>query len=443
MNSRGLALRFGTGSLAIYLRLSAMVFVDAAILACILPVLAIYMQHHHGFSARQMSLVYAMGPLAALVSPLIVGQLADRFFSAQRVLAVVNVLRSGCLVAAGMASSYSEFLVAMALVFLLQVPSLTLGAAVSFHHLKDSRHFGALRFWGSLSWILVVWSVSFYLDAFLPDLQARRSGNCFFFAAVLALVQGAYALTLPATPPAKGKNPLAVLDALYLLRDKSFLAIALGAFVMAAAMPFYMVLQGLFMVDPKNGLGISVADANRASTLAQSLELILFPMLALLLRRLGTRWVLFLGMMAWPLRFAAFMAGGPAWLVIGAQALHGFNVVFWMVSAVIAVDLLARDDVRASAQGLYAITHSGIGALTGQLLVGEIYGLAQLPDGGTDWTMVFLVPFCFTTLGALVFLFLYHESPRRENGLAFPVATNLAHLTPSPQSAAIQAQGTK
>jgi len=122
--------------------------------------------------------------------------------------------------------------------------------------------------------------------------------------------------------------------------------------------------------------------------------------------------VLFFGIMAWPLRFAAFMAGGPAWLVIGAQALHGFNVVFWMVSAVIAVDLLAKDDVRASAQGLYAVTYSGIGALVGQLLVGEIYGLAELPDGGRAWTFVFSVPFLFTIVGALTFLFLYQEPKR-------------------------------
>lgn len=412
MSGRPTAPGFGTGSLAVYLRLSAMAFIDAAALGAIVPILAIYMRHAHGFSAREMSTVYVMGPLAAMISPLIVAQLADRLFAAQNVLAVVNFLRALALTWAGTADGFTEFMPAMALVFLLQVPSLTLGAAVSFHHLKDARHFGTLRFWGSLAWIIVVWVTSFYLDRFLPAEQARHAQACFYLSAALSLVQGFYALTLPQTPPARGKSPLAVLDAVYLLRDRNFMAIALGGFVMAAAMPFYMVLQGLFMIDHDHGLGISVADANRASTMAQSLELLLFPMLALFFRRLGPRRVLFLGLIAWPLRFAALMVGSPAWLVIGAQALHGFNVVFWMASAAIAVDLLAQGDVRASAQGLYAVMYSGLGALVGQLSVGEVYRVNELPGGSHAWATIFAVPFTFTFLGALAFLALYREPAR-------------------------------
>lgn len=409
MLGRSAAIGFGTGSLAVYLRLSAMVFIDAATLGAIVPILAIYMRHAHGFSAREMSAIYAMGPLAAMISPLIVAQLADRLFAAQKVLAVVNLLRACALTWAATADSFAEFMPAMALVFLLQVPSLTLGAAVSFHHLKDARHFGALRFWGSIAWIAVVWGTSFYLDRYLPVEQALHTGDCFYLSAALSLLQSIYALTLPATPPSRGKNPLAVLDAIYLLRDRNFVAIALGGFVMAAAMPFYMVLQGLFMIDSDHGLGISVADANRASTLAQSLELVLFPMLAVFFRRLGARWVLFMGLIAWPLRFAALMLGSPAWLVIGAQALHGFNVVFWMASAAIAVDLLAQGGVRASAQGLYAVMYSGLGALVGQLCVGEVYRITELPGGSHAWATIFAVPFTFTLLGALAFLVLYRE----------------------------------
>lgn len=412
MSGRVLPFDFGTGSFALYLRLSAMAFIDAAILACVVPLLAIYMRHAHGFDAHEMSMVYAIGPFAAILSPLLVGQLADRLFSAQRVLATVNLLRASVLFAAAHADTYPGFLIAMTLVFLLQVPSLTLGSAVSFHHLKDARHFGGLRVWGSMGWIVVVWLCSLYLERFPPMEQASQVRGCFYLAAALSLVHAVYALTLPETPPAKGKNPFAAVDALYLLKSRNFLALSLGGFVMSVAMPFYFVLQGLFMIDKNGGLGISIAEASRASTLAQSLELCLFPILALLFRKLGTRWVLFLGLAAWPLRFAAFMLKGPAWLVIGAQVLHGLNVVFWVASAVIVVDLLAKADVRASAQGLYAISSSGIGALVGQLAVGQIYALFELPDGRHDWTAIFAVPCLFTSCGALLFLCLYSEPKR-------------------------------
>src|SRR5690606_23376985 len=183
--------------LGMYLRLSAMVFLDAAILACVVPLLAIYMRHAHGFSAREMSTIYAIGPFASILAPVLVGQLADRLFAAQKVLATVNLLRAAALFAAARADSYGEFLIAMTLVFLLQVPSLTLGSAVSFHHLKDARHFGGLRVWGSLGWVVVVWLCSWFLERFPPAVQASQVRGCFYLATALSLAHAAYALTLP------------------------------------------------------------------------------------------------------------------------------------------------------------------------------------------------------------------------------------------------------
>lgn len=392
-----------------YVRLSAMLLIESAILAVVVPVLSIYMDHVLGFSARQMSWVYAMSPIAAILVPLLVGQIADRHLSAQHMLIGVNVLRAGGLLLAAYSDDFTGFLLAMTLVACCQIPSTMLGAAVAFHHLPDARRYGGLRFWGALGWILMVWVFSFHLDRFPGESQAEHTRDCFLFAAFLAAAYAAYALTLPGTPPSRGRRRAAVLDALSLLKQRSFVAIALGAWVMGAAMPFYFVLTGLYFIDPVDGLGITVAQASRASTAAQSLELVLFPLLALALRRFGVRWVLLLGLLAWPLRFAALMIGAPAWLVIGAQALHGFNVVFWMTAAKVAVDLLAQKDIRASAQGLYSMLFAGAGALSGQLLVGVVYGHFTDASGRHDWLAVFFVPFAFTSLGALCFWLLFQR----------------------------------
>lgn len=390
-----------------YLRLSTMVFIESAILAALAPVLAIYMDQVLGLSARQMSWVYAASPTAAILVPLVVGQIADRYFPAQRMLAIVNVLRATALLFAAQAQHFPGFFLAMILVASCQIPSTTLGAALVFHHLPDARRYGALRVWGALSWILVVWFFSLYLDVFETQTQAEHTRDCFVFAAGLAALHALYALTLPNTPPSAGHHRAAAFRALSLLKKRRFLAIALGAWVMGAALPFYFVLSGLYYIDANDGLGITVAQASRASTTAQSLELVLFPLLAVALRRVGVRWVLLIGLLAWPLRFGAFMSGAPAWLVIGAQALHGFNVVFWMAAAIVAVDLLAERDIRASAQGLYSMMFAGAGALSGQLMVGVVYGHFTGLDGRHDWLSIFSVPFGFTLVGAMIFLLLF------------------------------------
>ena len=352
-----------------YTRLFAMALLDAAVLAAVVPLLSIYMVHVQGLSARQMSSVFALGPIMALFMPLVTGQLADRHFAAERVLSVLNLLRAGALLLAGSTQGYAAFMAAMSLVFALQIAAMTIASSIAFHHLSDARRFGFVRVGGTVGWIITVWLVSFYLDLFPAAAQPGHTRDCFYLAAALSAAAGFYALSLPPTPPVHGSRRLAILEALPLFHNRRFFAIALGAFVMAMAMPFYIVLQGLYFID-EAGASISVAAANRASSLAQSLELLLFPFLSLALYRFGLRWVLFVGLVAWPLRFLAFMVGGPVWLVAGAQVLHGFNVVCWMASAVVAVDLSARPEVRASAQALYSALYAGVGALCGRWAAG-------------------------------------------------------------------------
>ncbi len=388
-------------STALTLRLGAMFSLETACLAAYLPLFSLHMQRGLALSAYEMSLVYATGPLMALVSPLAVGFVADRLLPADKSLALVNLLRAGALLLAARASTFSELLLAMAAVGFCGAPSLVLSNSISFHHLPDGRRIGHARVWGAASWIIVVWGVSAYLRRFVGSAQFAELDVGLELSALLALCLALYALTLPRTPPSRfGRGPLEALSGLGMLGQTRFLTLFLVATICGALFQMNLILQGLFFTAP-SGLALDPAAANLASSISQVLELALFPLLALLLSRFGLRAVLLCGVAAWPLRFAAYFAGQPAALVVGAQLLHGVSVVFGLMAMQIAVDELAPRDRRASAQALLASGGAGLGALSGQLLCGALLSGGEL-GAGEAWQAIFSVPLALGILATVL-----------------------------------------
>ncbi len=383
-----------------------MFFIDLAVAGAYFPLLSLHLSKTLGLSAGEIALVYATGPLSALIAPPIIGSVADRLFPAERSFAAVGLLRGVALLLAGRASSFSEMLLAMAIVGLSAAPASVLSFSIAFHHLRDSRGIGRTRVWGTVSWILALWATSAYMQRFGGALEQLAHTRSTFHAAALVSGLGAlYALTLPHTPPLPApRRAFAFLDAISLLRDRSYRALVLGAGLASACLQFHFMLWPLFYTDEKTGLGFTLASASRWSSISQLLELLLFPLLALLIGRFGLRRVFVVGILAWPLRFVAYALGTPAALVLGVQALHGVNVVCGSIVAQVAIDRVAPAGARASSQALLIAATVGAGNLLGQLSCGAALTRAQLASGGVAWPAVFSIP---VALGALATWIVY------------------------------------
>jgi len=398
-------------------RLSLMFFLDIGVTAAYFPLLSVHLSKSLGFAPREVGLVFAMLPVATLIAPLIVAGVADRLMPAERAAALVNVARAATLLWFAEARTFPEVLVAVFLVGLTTAPNGVLDFTIAFHHLRDDRHgIGRTRVFGTLGWIAVLWLGSAYFERFagLTE-QLERTHGLLRFGAGLALVSAVYALTLPHTPPARTPTRVfAFLDAARLLRHRDFRAVLVAAAIGAVCTQFHFVLHPLFYSDRVTGLGLDLAATSRASSVAQFLELGLMPLLGAAVARLGMRRVLALGMLAWPLRYAAYALGGPASFVIGAQTLHGVTVVFGQLASQVAVDRLAPNDARASSQALLSATASGAGSLLGQLSCGFLLEVNTLPGGGYLWPWVFAFPLALGVAGLAVVVF----GMRRDDGAA-------------------------
>jgi MFS family permease len=386
------------------LRLGAMFSFETACMAAYAPLLSLYMQRKLALTPYEMALIFATGPLMALVAPLVMGFVADRILPAERSMAIVNLLRGAALFAAARAGSFGELCAAMAVVGFCATPSHVLASSIMFHHLADARGFGYARVWGVAGWMVTVWAVSAYLGRFGAAAQTEHLSFGLELSALLAAGLGLYALTLPHTPPSKlGRGPLEARRALGMLKQREFLALFVVAIATGAMFQTHMILQGLFFTSP-SGLALAAATANSATSVAQVLELALFPLLSVLLPRFGLRKLLLVGVAAWPLRFAVNALGHPTSLIVLVQLVHGFNVVFGMFAIQMAVDRLAPPGRRASTQALLITGSAGIGALSGQLGCGLLLSAFATP-AGHDWRAIFCAPLLLGLFATAVLYF--------------------------------------
>jgi nucleoside transporter len=390
-------------------RLSIMMFLEFAIWGSWAVLIARHMLHL-GFTDPQINLVYLTTAIGAMLSPLIAGWIADRFLPNQIFTGTVHLVGAVLLFLAWQQRTFASVFTVILLYAVLYMPTIALTNAIAFHHMKDSKKFGYIRVWGTIGWIIINLSLSEYLRFWEQRPGASHIGDCLIAAAALSVIMGLYCFSLPNTPPTKNaKNPYAFLEALKLTANRNFAVLLAISFIVAIELPFYYNLTFLFLTEPGTGVGLAESTAAKAMLLGQIAEVGLMLALAPALRNLGMRTTIILGILAWPLRYAIFAIGHPAWLIVAAQCLHGICYSFFFVGGMIAVERLAARDIRASAQGLIVFATNGVGMLIGSILAGQIASIFLLPTGGHAWAKIFMVPIAITVVAAIAFATLFKE----------------------------------
>jgi len=388
-----------------------MMFLQYAIWGAWAPVLSAYLITDRGFSGTQVGWIYALLPLATIVSPFVGGQLADRYFSSEKVIGCLALTGGLVLLAASRVTDFGAMAALMLLYCLLYAPTLALTNSIAMINLKDSEaEFGKVRVWGTLGWIAAGLALTGWRWLAANGVTPQVAADTLLLAGVLSVVMGFQSLTLPHTPPrTEGVRPWAFLESLKMLRDRDFAVFVGITFVVATELEFYYILTAPFLQSA--AIGVSTTNVPAVMTIAQLAEIFVMAFfLSYALKRYGMRRTLAIGVVAWPLRYIIFAIGAPAWLVIAALALHGFCYVFFFVAAFIYVDKVAPPDVRASAQSMIAIVALGLGRFLGSLFAGTIRDVFTTA-AGTNWRAVFLVPCALTLLCAAAFLLFFRGRP--------------------------------
>lgn len=135
-------------------KLSAMMFVQFFIWGSWYVTMGTYLGETLHFNGIQIGLAYGTVAIASMISPFIVGMIADRFFSANHVMAFLNIVGAGLLAWLSAIDDFSLFFPVLIIYSICYMPTTALCNSISFSNLKDpGNEFSRVRLLGSLGWI--------------------------------------------------------------------------------------------------------------------------------------------------------------------------------------------------------------------------------------------------------------------------------------------------
>ena len=372
-------------------RLGAMMFLQYALWGAWLPVTARFLsapiaEGGLGFTGPQIGMILGLaGSIGAIAAPFIAGQLADRYFSTEKFLAVLMLVGGVLKWYTSMQTTYSAWLILSIAYSIVYMPTIALTNSITFYHIDDQENdFPRIRVWGTIGWIAASWAFPmiwlqtnlsiqwmppFFVGLEVPDVTSRLA-DALKFSGIISIFFAAYCFMLPHTPPkADAVEKLAFKKAFQLFNKPSFKILVIASLAISIVHQIYFIQAGPFL----SHIGLKDSQIGPAMTIGQFAEIITMIFLGYFLKNLGFRKVITIGTVAYFARYAVFGTESlPVWLIVVSQALHGICFAFFFAAAFMYVDRITDKDIRHSAQTVFGIIILGGGPVIGGWLSGSL-----------------------------------------------------------------------
>jgi nucleoside transporter len=411
-------------------RLSVMMFLQFFIWGAWYVTIGIYM------SANGMADLthwpYTVNPIAAIIAPLFLGLVADRYFATERVLGSLHIIGGLIMFAVPQATANPTLFILLLLAYnLAYMPTLGLANSLAFHHIDDQeKQFPLIRVFGTVGWIVAGLFIGYVLGQFSGDQLPDRTPLPLYTTAIASIALGIYSFTLPHTPPSGAGERVSIrsifgLDALSQLGSRPFYIFIASSLLICIPLAAYYNFAPIYAANAvydqgtTNGLVALLPNPSSLMSLGQMSEVAFMLLMPLCFARLGVKWMLAVGMGAWVLRYALFAFGAPDaifWTVAVGILLHGICYDFFFVTGQIYVDKKSTPAVRGQAQGFLVFITYGVGMFIGAQVSGFLYNrflgdAAQLTL--PRWQDFWYVPAGFALAILVFFVLLFREDTAR------------------------------
>jgi nucleoside transporter len=393
---------------AMNVRLGAMMFLQYVIWGAWYVTLNTYLTATLGFTGTQAGAVFGTTAIASLLAPFIVGLVADRFFATERVMATLYAVGAVLILLVTQVTSFIAVYTLLLGFCLCYFPTIALTNAIAMKNLADpGKSFPPIRMMGTIGWILITLLVGF--------MRVESQTTPFFLGAAASVVMCLFSLTvLPHTPPSGAGQRVTLrsalgLDALAMLKNRSYLIFVIAAFLACVPLTFYYSFTNVYLNE------VGVDNAAGKMSLGQMSEVVLMLAMPFVFRIATVRGILLVGLVAWAVRYVLLAYGDPGpgvWMFYVAILLHGVCFDFFFVTGQLYTDQEAPGHLRNTAQGFITAVTYGFGMLVGSLLSGYVLDMFSTTSGGTvtrDWTTFWLSSAAMSFAIALLVLFFFRS----------------------------------
>jgi len=411
-------------------RLSIMMFLQYAYNGIWIIPLATYLTRL-GYSGGNVGSAYGTFALGCIIAPFFVGMIADKFFSAQKILGVLNISSGILLILAakysvgpdgqahGLASGSPTLGIFYWLLlghFIAYMPSWSLTNTIAMRQMENpARQFPGIRVMGTIGWVVVGFTTLFgkqINDLLQTAEKFEATATPMYIAAGIGIVAGLFSFFLPATPPAgKGKKTtfgdILGVKALALFKDRNYAIFGLTSFLIFFAGLFYWNWANVYLNESKMDYAMAW------QTLGQMTETVFLCIMPWFFARFGVKKMLLFGLLAWMLRFVCFSFGvwgtSTAVLVLLGIALHGPCFDFFFVTGQLYTNAKASKDIQAQAQGLISFVTFGLGWWAASWVAGKVVERYTLAPDVHDWHTIYLWPIGIAAAVTAFFLLLFWD----------------------------------
>lgn len=405
----------------IKLRLTILSFFQFYVWGAWLLTIGTYCLNAKGWSFSEFGAIFSTLAISSLFMPALTGIIADKWLNAERLYGILHILYGIILLYVPKVDDPNTLYYVVLAAMICYMPTISLSNSISYRILKSNDYnvvkvFPPIRVFGTVGFIVAMWTTNLT--------GSKANANQFVIAAVAAVLLGIYAFTLPKCPPPKSisKNASIIeqlgLEAFKLLANYKMALFFVFSMLLGAALQLTNMYGDSFLAGfetvPAYADSFVVKYSTIVLSISQISETLFILTIPFFLYKFGIKKVMFFSMLAWVLRFGLFAYGDPSMtgtiLIILSCIVYGMAFDFFNISGSLFVETTTDHRIRASAQGLFMMMTNGVGAYLGSMISGYVIDkYFILPDGGREWTGIWLSFAAYALVVAILFLILFRH----------------------------------
>lgn len=340
--------------------LASQYFLYFGVMGAFLPYFNLYC-YKLGFTGFQIGALSASRSVIMIISPLLMGALADRFQTRKKIYLLCHFTSAAIWCFYFLTSNFWAMLIITVCYTVFYAPIISFLETFTIGILgSKKKKYGSIRVWGTIAFIVTV----FILGKIL-DIYPVRIILLFIFAG--SAIQAAFAIKIPEIKPVNNKPFYH--EAITLLRKKEVIIFLVSAFLMLVSHGMY---YGFFSIHLEN-LGYDRTFIGIAWGLASTAEILVMINSNRIFKKFTINTVIIFAFAVAVLRWLTLSMATSLVIILLSQTLHAFTYAAFHISSLLYIDSMTSNETKTLGQALNNAVTYGLGLMVGFFLSGWLY----------------------------------------------------------------------